>query len=796
MIKHLATSSLRTIRKNASSSAINFLGLALGFVCILIIVQYISRELTYDQYHEKADRIFRITHNEKAGEIPGIRHVATVGPPLGPALKQSSTQVEDAVRFRYSPDRIMRVDNNQHYESRVFYVDPSVFHVFSFSLLKGDPSTALSLPNQIVITSAMATKYFGDKDPMGQFIVMDNATTFTVSGVLEALPSNTHLPFDFLIPFEAFQVPYGYPVNLSSWGWISFHTYVLLKPGATPASVEQHLVELVKSNWPEERAKKFKLQLQPLTDIYLGEPLHEDVASGNKVYLIVLSMAGCFILLIAGFNFANLYTVVSIARAKEMGIRKMMGAQKHFATRYMIVESVCFAALAALLAIVLLPTANNYLSSLGFVSSGTTAYFDVFSLIILAIAVGTGLLAALYPASLVATYNHQELLKGAFRTSPGGIRVRRGLVLIQFCVTIALIASVMIIQSQMEYIGKKDLGYAKDELLLLRMPGRDLAGRYASLKARLLQNPNVQQVSLGGGRMDGDNGNVPIYTEGNFNESIPMAIDAATFDFFKTIGITLLAGREISEHQPADTLRGVLLNESAARTFGWTPEEALGKRIRVGDIVMDGEVIGIVPDFNFGLLKTAIQPLVMSYPRTQLQDIYVRFQPSTDVNVLISSIQRDWQAVAPDFPLDFTFLSEYLNSLYTAEKFFYVLFRLFAAVAIGISCLGLFALVSQDVLFRVKEIGIRKTLGASVLNILSLIVQPFMLLILVAGIIAAPLSWWGMRNWLNEFSYHTSIEWSVFAWALGSTLVIALITVSYKALRAGMANPVKSLRSE
>jgi putative ABC transport system permease protein len=796
MIKHLATSSLRTIRKNASSSAINFLGLTLGFVCIMIIVQYISHELTYDQYHENADRIFRITHNEKAGEIPGIRHVATVGPPLGPALKQSSTQVEDVVRFRYSPDRIMRVNNNQHYESRVFYVDPSVFHVFSFTLLKGDPSTALLLPNQIVITSAMATKYFGDEDPMGQLIVMDNATNFTVTGVLAALPSNTHLPFDFLIPFEAFQVPYGYPVNLSSWGWISFHTYVLLKPGATPASVEQHLLELVKSNWPEERAKKFKLQLQPLTDIYLGEPLHEDVASGNKVYLIVLAMAGCFILLIAGFNFANLYTVVSIARAKEMGIRKMMGAEKHFATRYIIIESVCLAAMAALLAIVLLPTANDYLSSLGFDSRGTTAYFDIFSLMIFAIAVSTGLLAALYPASLVASYNHQQLLKGTFRTSPGGIGVRRGLVLIQFCVTIALIASVMIIQSQMEFIGKKDLGYAKDELLLLRMPGRDMAERYAPLKARLMQNPHVQQVSLGGGRMDGDNGNVPIYVEGNLHESIPMAIDAATFDFFKTIGISMVTGREISEQQPADTLRGVLINESAAKTFGWTPEQALGKRIRVGDIVTDGEVIGVVPDFNFSLLKTAIQPLVMSYPRTRLQDIYVRFQPGTDMNVLISSIQSDWQAVAPEFPLDFTFLSAYLNSLYTAEKFFYLLFRLFAAVAIGISCLGLFALVSQDVLFRVKEIGIRKTLGASVLNILSLIVQPFMLLILLAGVIAAPISWWGMRNWLNEFSYHTSIEWSVVAWALGSTMVIALLTVSYKALRAGMANPVKSLRSE
>ena len=796
MIRNLLTSSWRSIQKNASSSLINFLGLIFGFTCILIIWVYIHHELSYDQHHENAERIYRVTHNEKAGEIPGIRHLATVGPPVGPALKQSFTQVENAVRFRYSPDRIMRMNDHQHYESRVFYVDPSVFHVFSFPLLKGSAQTALSLPNNVVITSEMASKYFGEEDPIGKTMVMDNVTNLTVTGILAPLPSNIHMKFDFLIPFEAFQVPHGYPVNLSSWGWISFHTYVLLKAGESKAAVERQLDDLVKSNWPEDRAKKFKLQLQPLTEIYFGDVEHEDIASGNNVYILVLSIAGCLILLLAGFNFTNLYSVISITRAKEMGIRNVMGARQTFIARYLVVEAASMAVIAVLLAIAILPAAIQYLNTIGFEITVSTVYMGELTLAAIGIAVITGLLAALYPAFMLSSLHHQQLLKGSFRTSPRGILIRRSLVFLQFCITIALISTVLIIQDQMNFIGKKDLGYAKDELLLLRMPGENLAQRFATIKTQLERNPNVIDVSLGGGRMDGDNGNVPIYPEGNLEEGIPMAIGSATFDFFKTIGTPLVAGREISEQQPADTLRGVLLNESALKTFGWTADEALGKRIRVGDIVTEGEVIGIFPDFNFGLLRSSIEPLVMYYPRTHLQDIYVRFQTETDVQTLLTSIEHDWSIVAPEFPFDFTLLGEYLNSLYTSEKFFFMLFKLFAVTAILISCLGLFALVSQDVLFRVKEIGIRKTLGASVSNILSLIVQPFVSLIVCAGLLAAPLSWWAMKNWLDEFSYHTSIGWHVFAWAILSTLIISLLTVSYKAFQAGRANPVTSLRSE
>jgi putative ABC transport system permease protein len=796
MLRNLFISSWRSIQRNGTSSLINFIGLVLGFACILIIGMYIHHELSYDRYHKNADRIYRVTHNEKAGEISGIRHLATVGPPLALALKQTFSQVEDAVRFRYSPDRIMRVANTQHYETRVFYVDPSIFNVFSFPLLKGDVSSALSLPTNVVISTEMATKYFGDADPIGKTIIMDNTTALNVSGVLASLPSSTHLKFDFLIPFEAFEVPFGYPVNLNSWGWISFHTYVLLKPDVQAAAVEDQLVELVKTHWPEDVAKKFKLQLQPLKEIYLGDVTHEDVAAGNAVYITVLTIAGCLILLLGGFNFANLYTVISLTRAKEIGIRNVLGGRKQFFGRYLVTEAITIALFAALLGIGILPLAIKYLNNIGFQLVMSNATLGKLSLIACGIAILTGILAALYPISLLSSVHSQQLLKGVFRTSRTGILVRRSLVLVQFCITIALISSVLIIHAQMKYLGKKDLGYAKDELMLLRMPGDQLMQRFPTLKSQLLQNPHVVSVSLGGGRMDGDNGNVPIFVEGDLDEGIPMAIDAATFDFFRTIGTALVAGREISEQHPADTLRGVLINESAAMAFGWTPEEALGKSIRVGDIVLDGEIIGVVPDFNFGLLRSAIQPLVMYFPRTRLQNIYVRYKAATPLTTLVASIQNDWNIIAPEFPFDYTFLGEYLNSLYASEKFFFLLFQVFAAIAICISCLGLFALVSQDVLFRVKEIGIRKTLGASVMNILSLILQPFVLLIFLAGLIASPLSLLGMTNWLREFSYHVSIQWLHFVSALLVTILVALTTVGYKALRAGLRNPSESLRSD
>lgn len=792
MLKSYVVTTLRGFARNKGSFLINLLGLVLAFTCCSVIVLYVQHELSYDTFHEKADRIFRVTHNEKAGTPPGIRHVANVGPPVGPALKATFPQVEDAVRFRHSPDRIIRYGDRQFYESGIFYADPSVFHVFTFPLAAGDAATALRLPNAVVITPAMASKYFGEEDPMGKVLTLDHDTELIVTGVLAPLPGSVHLRFDFLLPFEAFKVPFGYPVNLESWGWISFHTYVLLKPGEDAGAVQARLPEFVSAHWPPERAGRFRMELQPLTDIYLGDVKHETVSGGNKTYLISLSIAGILILVVAGFNFANLFAASSASRAKEMGVRKVIGAQRRTITFQLLGESVLIALAAALISVLLLAFGINQVPGVPI----NTGALPLLVPTVIGAALMIGLLGGIYPSAFLAGIDHHRLLRGAFRAGPGGQTIRMSLLLAQFTVSILLVGSVFVIDSQVRFLVTKDLGYASHELMVLRLPGDQLGRRYPALRDRLMQNPHVESVSVGGGRMDGDNGSVPIVVAGVTEDTgIPMAIDAVTFDFFKTIGVTPIAGREFSESSPADTLRGVILNASAAKTFGWSADEALGKRMRVGNFAGEREVIGVIPDFHFGSLRDAIGPLVISYPQTHLQDVYVRFRPH-QAAALVASVASDWQAVIPDLPFDYSILSDHLGGLYRSEQTFLLLFRLFAVVAIAIACLGLYGLVSQDVVYRVREIGIRKVLGASVSGLTALLLRKFLMLVVVANMVAWPACWQLMQRWLGEFTYHEPMNWLVLPLSGGVMMTIALLTVGYKTVAAAKANPVKSIRNE
>lgn len=796
MIGNYIRSAIRGTKKNAGSFLINFLGLVIGFTCFGLISLYVIGELSYDRYNENAERIYRVIHNEQIAEIPGPRVLGTVGPPVGPALKQKFPQVEEAARFRYTPERIVRVGDIQHYESKIYYADPSVFRIFSFPFVAGEPANALTLPNSVVLTEEMAFKYFGNEPALDKEILLDNNLPLKVTGVLR-LPATTTLKFDFLLPFETFKVPYGYPVTLDSWGWISFHTYILLKPGTDPKELEAMLPDgIVKENWTEERAKKFRFELQPLTDIYLGDIHHDhdQVASGNRTYIAVLTVAGLVILLVAAFNFANLFAAMSASRAKEMGVRKVIGAGRSHVVMQLIGEAVCTSAMAALLALGLLPAAQQVFPVQNLFAGMTLGQYVLFGTGIFVIALITGLAAGLYPSLALGNFSHSRLLKGSFKTSRAGVAIRKSLVFAQFSISIILISSVFIISSQMEYLMNKDLGYRKDELIVLRMNGESLAKNFRPLKARLLQDPAISGVSIGGGRMDGDNGNVPIITEAD-PEGKPMAIDAVAFDFFETIGIEMVAGREFTESQPSDTLHGVIINQSAARTFGWTDEGAIGKKIIVGSIVTEGEVIGVVPDFHFGPLRKAIEPLVISYPRTRLQDIYVRFQTGSPAE-LISDIRNSWNEISPELPFDYIFLGDHLSGLYKPEKFFSMLFNFFAIAAITIACLGLYGLVSQDVVYRIREIGIRKVFGASVFGISVLIVKKFLLIVLVANLLAWPAGFLMMEQWLDQFSYHIGLSLYVFPIAGISVAVIALLSISLKTIAAARANPVRSLRVE
>lgn len=795
MWRSYLSTALRSFAKNKASLVINLSGLVLGFTSFAVIGLYIHHERSYDAFHVKSDRIYRVTHNEKAGTPPGTRHVANVGPPVGPALKATFPQIEDAVRFRSTPERIVESGDKQFYEGRMFYVDPSVFNIFSFRLAKGDEQTALSLPNNIVVTEEMARKYFGNDDPLGKTLTIDHVTELKVTGVLAPFPDNVHLRFDFLMPFEAFKVPFGYPVTLESWGWISFHTYVLLNPGENAAALQAQLPEFVRAHWPPDRAEKFRMELQPLRDIYLGDVKHETVAGGNKTYLVVLALAGLMILAIAGFNFANLFSAASASRAKEMGVRKVIGARSKSVVVQLLGESLMISVLAALISLLILPLIETLLPS-GLHVQVSASAIPYLSAIVVAVAICIGIVGGLYPSFFLSSFNMHSLLKGTFRTGKQGRSIRSGLILAQFSVSIMLVAAVFIVGDQVNYLLTKDPGYTKDELVLLRLPGDQLARRYPSLRNQLLSNSNVTAVSVGGGRMDGDNGSVPIVVEGVTPENgTPMAIDAVTFNFFKTIGITMLSGKEFSETSPADTLNGVIINQSAAQHFGWTPQTAIGKQMRVGNFAGNKEVIGVIPDFHFGPLHNKIAPLVVSYPRTQLQDVYVRFQTS-NLSQLIESIRSDWAAVVPDLPFDFVFLSDHLAGLYRSEESFLLLFRLFAVISIAIACLGLYGLISQDIVYRVKEVGIRRVFGASEAGVTFLLLRKFVIIIALANLVAWPICWKLMNQWLSEFSYQQPMNLLIFPLSGILILFIAIGTVGFKTIRAAQANPIKSLRNE
>jgi len=784
---------LRYFRNARLQLFIALTGLILGWSCFISIGMFLYKEITYDQFHKKYERIFRVDYNEKTGEVPGHRHMATVGPTVGPALKDYFPEVEAFVRFRYSRDWVVRFNDIQSYENAVWYTDSSVFNVFDFPLKEGDAATALRLPNSVVLTGDMAKKYFGKEDALGKVLTMNN-NLYKVTGVLAEIPFNSHIKFDFLLPFHAFRVPYGYPVTLQDWSWISFHNYVLLKPGADAKAIEAQLPKLVKEHFEPQRARKFRFELQPLKDIYFGDAKDEKIAEGNKTYLLVLTLSAFMIILTASFNFANLFTAMSIVRAKETGIRKMLGAGSGKLAWNIRSSAITITVTTLLFSVIILPLWSRFVPWPGaFTQFSFLQLITGLGLLIL-LAIIVGFLSGMYPSLLLSRYNFQSLLKGSFKVSRNGVALRKSMLAAQFVISITLLCSVLIITRQMDYIKKIDTGFAKDELLLVHMPGDVVAQKFQSFCNKLKENPLISDVSLGGGRLDGFNGSLPVYTESTPPAGEPMNAFSVSFNFFKTTGIPLITGNEFTTDRAYDTTRGVLLNESAVKAFGWKPAEAIGKKIRIGEIVMDGEVMAVVKDFNFTSLHEPVTPLVMYYSRDHNEDVFVRFK-GADLSRVISSVSHDWSQVLPALPFDYVFMNDNLAKLYRTDSLFEKMFGFFSIIAIVIACLGLYGLLTQDILYRVKEIAVRRVLGANPWRISFLLLQQYVFLLTIANLVAWPVCYYFMNSWLHEFPYRQAIQWMIFPFAGLLFLIISLLSVIYFTNKAATTNPVKSLKA-
>lgn len=798
MLRNYLTTTLRNLRSRPGFTFINVVGLAVGLASCLLIVLFVRAELSVDRFHEAGDRVFRVTYEEI--DTPAMRHLPTISPPMGPALAAEYPEIETFLRLRDSDRHLLAVGEKQFYESQFLYADSTFFELFTFPLAQGDPATALDAPNAIVLTAATAKKYFGDANPMGQTMTFDDERRFTVTGVLAPSPGPSHLDFDFLLSFSTFEVPRGYPVTLESWQWISFYTYVRLRPGTNPEAVEAKLPVFMQRHFDAERAQEVRLRLQPVADIYLGTPTDPFFRSGNSAYVYGLSGVAVLILLVAGFNYTNLSVAYSLHRAREAAVRKALGARRSDLVMQFLGEAVLLALLALVLALGLARGALPLFGS-WFGSGVTMTLGDVLTWgpVVVTAAVLVGAIAGLYPALIAARFEPTRVLKGTRGGSGSSSTVRTTLVVLQFTIAIALIAGSVVVTRQMQFVRAKELGFDEEQIVALHMRGEDLRTRYPALKGRLRQNPDVVSVTQSGHLLDGRGGSVPIFPEGQGEDDDvrTMHIYGVHYDFFRTLGIDVVQGRAFSKAFPSDSTGGIMLNEAAARYFaGTTPgwNDPLGKQLRVSDII-EGRVLGVTEDFHFASLHAPIQPLVMYIPPTVMEHVLVRVRPGNASDVL-ASLRADWTSVAPDVPFDYTFLDDRIQQLYQADQRFFRLVVAFAGLALLLACLGFYGLVAFVTQLRTKEVGIRKVLGASVPGLVVRLATPFLRHVALAVVLASPLAYLAMQAWLSNFAYHVEMGPWVFVGAGAATLAIALLTTSRHALRTALLDPARTLRSE
>ena len=794
MFKNYLKIALRNIRRHKGYSFINIAGLAVGMACCMLILLYVRYELSYDTYHANADRIYRVA--ERLHWYGKDTHKAVTQAPLALALETDFPEVIHAVRLmdlRGWGDKVLVAhEEKSFYEEKWLYADASVFDIFTFPLIKGNSKTALIHPFSVVVTESIAKKYFGEDDPTGQSFLIDDEHHFTITGVVKDVPENAHFRFDFLASFSTVERWRGKWLN--NWYNHMYYTYVLLDENCKAHELESRFPDFIRNHTGVREEVRIEYHLQSLTDIHLHSKLEGEIEpNGDIVYIYIFASIAVFILLIACINFMNLATARAVSRAREVGIRKVVGAYRSQLVKQFLGESVLFVLLALPVAIVLaeliLPAYNALTEkSMGFY------LFDHWSVILFFIVVTlfVGVLAGIYPALFLSGFKPIRVFKGR-GSDRGRSWLRKGLIIFQFIISIALIVSTLIVKKQMHYMRAKKLGFDKEQIVVLpTMRDQRLRNLYGTMKHELLKYPKIRNVSASSG-LPGRITHHWVFDakgEGEAGERQSAWIMMVDHDFVKTLGIEVVEGRDFSKSHATDEKEAILLNESAKETFGW--DSPIGKNIKTEN--KEGVVIGVVKDFHFQSLYQRIEPLVMYiYPRYNY--FAVRLAPD-DIPASMAFIKTRWQELVPDRPFEYYFLDNDFDSLYRAEERVGEIFEYFAVLSIFISCLGLFGLVSFSAERRTKEIGIRKVLGASVPNIILLISREFVKLVLIANMIAWPAAFFVMRRWLQNFAYRTDFGVWMFFLSAVLALGIALMTVSYQSIRAALANPVDALRYE
>jgi putative ABC transport system permease protein len=778
----------RNLLRHKAFSFINIAGLAIGMTCSIFILLWVRDELSYDQFHEHADQIYRLTAD--AGEFKAA--VSPAGMAAG--LKSEMPVIKNITRISKPQSVLFEVGNQKFQEKRMIYADSNFLDIFSFPLIHGDPKTALQNPDAILITEAIARKYFGNENPMGKIIRKDNQDNYKVAGVLANIPSNSHLLFDFIIPMSAIETTDGDLIR-KTWENFNYYTYLLLDKNmdASPAGISKVVNEIDGIFKKHVTEIKIDFHLQPIRSIHLQPGLQVDLPGhGNMQYVNIFFIVALFILAVACINFMNLATARSARRAKEVGLRKVVGAGRYQIISQFLGESIFISILAFLVAMllvwVLLP-AFNELSSKS-VSIHSLDAKLIFSLIGLALA--TGLISGIYPAIYLSGFNPAKVLKGKLKSMGGNLVFRNTLVVTQFIVSIVLLVGTAVVYRQLHFIKNMNLGFEKRNLVYVPFSG-ELWNKMDALKSELKQHPLTNDYSIISDLpTELITGTIDVIWEGKDPKSqivFPsMDVDE---NFTNVFQMKVLNGRSFSSAFKGDSTNYVL-NEKAVKTMGMTVKNAVGKSLNFSGA--KGIIIGVVKDFNFKPIQQPIEPLILRENKYGGY-IFVRTTPG-NTEATLKSLENICQQLNPAYPFQYSFLDEDLANLYKGEERIGSLFNVFAILAIFISCLGLYGLSAFIAEQRTKEIGVRKALGASVFNIVYLLSSNFTRVILIAIIVAIPISWYVVHQWLQGFAYHIEIGWGIFVLGAFSALFIAWCTVSFESVKSAVANPVKSLRSE
>ncbi|MEM6321806.1 MAG: ABC transporter permease [Bacteroidota bacterium] len=806
MLQNYLKIAWRNLAKYRFYSFINIAGLSIGMATFFFMFMFVKDELGFDQYHENAADIIRLDFHAKLGDNEMISAVSAA--PLGPTLVAELPEVRRFFRFRDNGSFLVSYQNDTYKEEAVIYADSSFFQFFSIPMIAGNAEKALVEPNTIVLSDEMAKKYFGTAQAVGKILRLDNRFDYTVTGVMQAIPDNTHFQFDFLLSMSSLEESRG-----GEWGGNNFSTYCMVRPGTNLTNLKQKIQTIFLKNF-EVVLQEFTggtyedflaggnyahMEMMPLTDIHLRSDKEEEIAANGDIrYIYIFGFIGLFILLIACVNFVNLSTARSVNRAKEVGVRKVVGAVKGHLIKQFLSESLLIATVSLLIAYGILHAflpAFNQLASKGF--DATLFYTPSFLSTAVGICLLSGLLSGIYPAFVLADFKPIKVLKGGLYRQNSGRRFRDGLVVFQFFITTLLIVGTLVIFKQLSFMQNKKLGFNKEQVLVVN-DAYALGDNTQIFKEKVVNNPIVSSASLTGFLPTPSNRNTNAFFKGKAalqENAILLANWTVDFDYVKTMGLEIIAGRDFNSQFSTDS-SAVIINEELARQLGY--DNPVGEYLsnnyeRDGKSGMDiYPIIGVIKNFHFASLRESISPLALFVGNSR-GALSIRTQ-TEDLQGFINQLEADWNVMAPGQPFSYQFLDERFNRMFEGELQLGKIAGVFAILAIFIACIGLLGLATFIAQQRTKEIGIRKVLGADIGHLVYLLCKDFGRLIVIAFLLAVPLSWYAMTQWLEDFAYATSFGVGVFLFAASLIGLMAILSVLYQTTRVALVNPVETIK--